>query len=89
MDIEGILRNRRGFDGKQRNGTLGNWGLKEEEEEEEEEKKKKIERAVKKKSGKLVGLWAWACKLWVFLIGRGGCGGGGVDMSIKKVTVTA
>lgn len=89
MDIEGILRNRRGFDGKQRNGTLGNWGLKEEEE--EEEKKKKIERAVKKKSGKLVGLWAWAwaCKLWVFLIGRGGCGGGGVDMSIKKVTVTA
>jgi hypothetical protein len=83
--MEGIFRNLRGLDGKERKGSLGKWGLGKEVkvvvEEEEEEKRKRMERAVRKRSGKVV------VGLGVMCIWCGGGGGGGADMTIMMLVL--
>ncbi|KAH8487757.1 hypothetical protein H0E87_026363 [Populus deltoides] len=83
--MEGIFRNLRGLDGKERKGSLGKWGLGKEVkvvvEEEEEEKRKRMESAVRKRSGKVV------VGLGVMCIWCGGGGGGGADMTIMMLVL--
>ncbi|KAJ6874472.1 hypothetical protein NC652_034226 [Populus alba x Populus x berolinensis] len=77
--MEGIFRNLRGLDGKERKGSLGKWGLGKEVkvvvEEEEEEKRKIMESAVRKRSGKVVAGLGVMC-IW--------CGGGGGGVHCEK-----
>lgn len=84
-DMEGIFRNLRGLDGKERKGSLGKWGLGKEVkvvvEEEEEEKRKIMESAVRKRSGKVVAGLGVMCN-WC-----GGGGGGVGDMTIMMLVL--
>ena len=74
--MEGIFRNLRGLDGKERKGSFGKWGLGKEVKVVVEEKKKRMESAVRNRSGRVVVVvWGVMC-IW--------CGGGGGGMTIMN-----
>ena len=74
--MDGIFRNLRGLDGKERKGSFGKWGLGKEVKVVVEEKKKRMESAVRKRSGRVVVVWGVMC-IW--------CGGGGGGMTIMNL----